>query len=62
MSRDKVIDSLGRIDDELIQRVVELRERKKKPVWVRWMAIAACLCLVAGIMLPVLHFKGGKTL
>ena len=29
-------------------------------MWIKWAAIAACLCLVAGIMLPVLHFKGGQ--
>ena len=52
MSRDKVIDSLGRIDDDLIQRVAALRVKKKKAPWVRWTAIAACLCLVAAIAIP----------
>ena len=47
MNKDKVVDSLGRIDDDMIQHVEGLRRKKKRPVWMKWGAIAACLCLVA---------------
>lgn len=47
MSKDRVIDSLGRIDDDMIQRVEALRQKKKRTAWKKWVGMAACLCLVA---------------
>jgi len=47
MSKDRVVDSLGRIDDDMIQGVEALRHKKKSPAWLKWGAMAACLCLVA---------------
>ena len=46
MNNDNVIDSMGRIDDDLIQSVEALRRKKKRPAWVKWGAMAACLCLI----------------
>ena len=46
MSKDKVVDSLGRIDDDMIQGVEALRQKKKRPAWTRWGAMVACLCLI----------------
>ena len=46
MSKDRVIDSLGRIDDDMIQSVEALRQKKKRPAWTKWGAIVACLCLI----------------
>lgn len=44
---DQIIDSIGKIDDDIIESVDALRQKKRsKPVWVKWAAIAACLCLV----------------
>ena len=46
MSKDRVVDSLGRIDDDMIQSVEALRQKKKRPAWMKWGAMAACLCLI----------------
>ena len=47
--KDSILDSVGRIDDDLIERVDALRRKKNvKPGWIRWGAAAACVCLVAG--------------
>lgn len=46
MIKDRVVDSLGRIDDDMIQGVEALRQKKKRPAWMKWGAMAACLCLV----------------
>lgn len=46
MSKDSVIDSLGRIDDDMIQSVETLRRKKKRPAWMKWGAMAACFCLL----------------
>jgi len=47
MSKDCVIDSLGRIDDDMIRGVEALRRKKKRSVWAKWGAMVACLCLIA---------------
>ena len=46
MSKDRVVDSLGRIDDDMIQGVETLRQKKRRPSWKRWGAMAACFCLI----------------
>lgn len=50
MNKDQIIDSLAQIDDDMIQTVDALRSKKRSPVWLKWGALAACLCLVlAGV-------------
>lgn len=46
MMADRVIDSLGRIDDDMIQAVEVLRRERKRTSWVKWGALAACFCLL----------------
>lgn len=46
MSKDRIIDSLGRIDDDMVQGVEALRKKKKRPAWMKWGAMAACFCLL----------------
>lgn len=59
MSKDKVIDSLTGIDDDMIQAVEALRQKKKRSVWLKWGVLAACICLVVSITIPILHYKAG---
>lgn len=58
MRTEDFAEVLGDISET---HIVEARaERKaKKPVWIKWGAVAACLCLVVGIAIPVLDPKGG---
>ena len=54
--KNKIIDSIGKIDDDMIESVDALRQSqkkrsKKKNAWTKWGAMAACLCLlVAGAL------------
>jgi len=50
MSKDRMVDSLGRIDDDMIQGVEALRHKKKRPAWKKWGAMAACFCLLVAAM------------
>lgn len=52
MSKDQVIDSLTGIEDDMIQTVEALRSKKRRPVWIKWGALAACLCIVMAIVIP----------
>lgn len=40
--------ALGKVNDKYIMEAITY-ERKKKSGWLKWGAVAACLCLVAGI-------------
>ncbi len=47
MMKDSIIDSFGRIDDDMIASVDALRQKKRRlSAPVRWAAAAACLCLI----------------
>ena len=59
MSKDKVIDSLTGIDDDMIETVAALRSKRRRPIWIKWGALAACFCLLIAIAIPVLNYKGG---
>ena len=61
MSKDRVVDSLGRIDDDLIQGVDALRRKKKRPAWTRWGAMAACFCLLVAAMIAAPNLFPGTS-
>lgn len=50
MSKDNLIDAFSRVDEDMILEVEVLRRNKKKTVWIRWVALAACLCMTVGII------------
>lgn len=47
MSLDDMHDALNLLDDDMVEAVDALRSRKKKRKvhWVRWISLAACLCI-----------------
>ena len=52
MKKDQILDSLGRIDDQVIQKVNEARNvRKPKLQFRRWAAFAACFVLILSMAL-----------
>lgn len=59
MNRKDLYNGFNEVDDDILERSETASRSKKKPVWLKWGAIAACLCLVVSIAIPVLHHKGG---
>ena len=49
MSIPKMANAMGYIDDDLVSGAVEYKRTKKKNSWIKWTAMAACLCLVVGL-------------
>ena len=45
MTNEKLYEVLGDINEKYVNEAREYR-KAKKPVWVKWGAMAACLCLV----------------
>ena len=45
MKKNK-LDAIGYIDDQLVEKAEKYTGSKKKNTWIKWGAMAACLCLV----------------
>lgn len=45
MKNEKLLDSIGNIDDSLIEDALK---KENKPQWIKWAVAAACVCVVAG--------------
>ena len=59
MNSNKIREGIGFIDEDLIAGAIEYTRTKKKNVWVKWSAMAACLCLVVvgAVTIPNLQNK-----
>ena len=54
MNRKDLYKSFNKVDDDILERSETVSKSKKKPMWLKWGAIAACLCLVVSIAIPVI--------
>ena len=54
MNRKDLYNGFNEVDDDILERSETVSKSKKKPVWLKWGAIAACLCLAVSIAIPVL--------
>lgn len=61
MKNEKLLNAIGKIDDNLIAGAVNDRKVKKKSGRLKWGAIAACLCLVIGVMSIFTPASSGMT-
>ena len=63
MKEMRILNALEQVDEKYIEDAAPAKQKSKKPAWVRWVAVAACLCLAVGIAVPRLtdlfHNKGG---
>ena len=57
MTRKTISDAITNISAEYIEKAADYTVAKKarKPVWVKWAAMAACLCLVVSLAIPMLN-------
>lgn len=55
MKRKDILDALNDIDFDMIEDAEGQHQRTHNTVWLRWAAVAACLCLVIGVavVLPI---------
>ena len=60
MKKEHISDALNMLNDDIIEETNNVRTNAKpKRKWVKWGAVAACLCLAVTIAIPMLHHKGG---
>ena len=58
MRGNEFLDKMELIDLAYVE-AADAKPKGKKNIWVKLGAMAACLCLVVGIAIPILHHKGG---
>ena len=59
MNEYHIHDAIGEISEELIDPVAKLRQKKRYPV-IKWVAAAACLCLLLSLPLGASMRNGMK--
>ena len=52
MNAKKFSDAMSELDTKYVDEALNYKKKDKKPIWVKWGAIAACLCL----MMPLTAF------
>ena len=46
MNSKKLSDAMSELDTKNVDEALNYKKKSKKPIWVKWGAVAACLCLV----------------
>lgn len=58
MKPEDIIDAMNSVDDNIINEVNNERKPKKKGrMWMKWVAVAACFCIIIGAVLGHFHFN-----
>ena len=47
MNSKKFSEAMGELDSKYVDEAINYKKKAKKPSWVKWGAIAACICIVA---------------
>lgn len=58
MNAMKFSAALGNVRDDYVSEAIAYQGKRKRHSWLKWGAMAACLCLIAGIVIPVINHKG----
>ena len=53
MNAKKFSDAMSELDSKYIDEAFNYKKKAKKPVWVKWGAMAACLCLIVVAIISV---------
>lgn len=61
MSIPRISKALEHIDDDLVSGAAVYERTKKKNGWIKWAAMAACLCIVVGVAIPILLSRGSAS-
>lgn len=54
MKKDRLLHTIGKIDDSIIQEAAPEAKRVKRFSWIKWGAVAACLALMLAVVVPIL--------
>jgi len=55
MNSKKFTEAMSEINNKYVDEAISYKKKAKKPAWLKWGAMAACLCLVVGLAIPMLN-------
>ena len=58
---ERLFEAISHLNDEMIDPALEPRKKRKKGRWVGWAALAACFCLVVGVVTGRIPLLGGRS-
>lgn len=61
MNRKDLYSGFNEVDDDILERSETASRSKKKPVWLKWGALAACLCLVVAVAIPTIFYQPAES-
>lgn len=62
MNAKKFSDAMSELDTKYIDEALNYKKKAKRPGWIKWGAMAACLCLMVVAAIPIVnHFNNGAT-
>ena len=53
-------DAMGEISEKYIMEAITYQRKRKKHSWNKWIAAAACICLVVATIFPLFQKDGGS--
>lgn len=54
MNSKKFTEAMSEIDNKYVDEAISYKKKDKKTSWLKWGAMAACLCLVIGLAIPTI--------
>ena len=61
MNRKDLYNSFNEVDDDILERSEAVAKRKSSSNWRKWGALAACLCLVFAVVIPIMFHQPAET-
>lgn len=61
MNGKKLLEAVGEVNDSYVEEAAGYRKSRKAPLWLRWGAVAACLCVAAVSAAVLLRGNEGLT-
>lgn len=58
---ERLFEAISNLNDEMIDPALEPRKRRKTRRWMGWAALAACFCLVVGVVTGRIPLMGGRS-
>ena len=53
MNAKKFSDAMSELDTKYVDEALNYKKKAKKPIWVKWGAMAACLCLIVVAIITI---------
>lgn len=62
MNSKKFSEAMSELDSKYIDEALNYKKKARKPGWIKWGTVAACLCLIVVAAIPIVnHFNNSVT-